>query len=165
MQTPYWQDVLISLRQIIRSTDLHSKKQMKANGLTIPQVLVMRAISELGSVTVRRLAEQISLSQATVTTVIDRLESRGLVARERNAKDRRVVNARLTESGKEALANAPPLLQEHFTEQFERLAEWEQTQILSSLQRVARMMGGEQLDAAPLLDLTAPDRLPDSVER
>jgi len=151
-------EVLIALRQIIRATDLHSKQLMKASGLTIPQVLVMRAIDELGGVTVRRISEQVSLSQATVTTVIDRLASREMVVRERNAKDRRVVNARLTEKGSQALKEAPPLLQESFSQRYERLPHWEQTQILSALQRVAEMMDSRNLDAAPLLDVAAPNR-------
>lgn len=158
-ESPYAREVLVALRQIIRATDLHSKQLMKASGLTIPQVLILRAVAELGSVTVRRLSEHISLSQATVTTVIDRLEARNLVIRGRNLQDRRVVNTRLTPLGEQALAEAPPLLQESFMVRFGGLAEWEKTLILSSLQRVAEMMGGAKLDAAPLLDLNAPDRI------
>ncbi|WP_426415164.1 MarR family winged helix-turn-helix transcriptional regulator [Aestuariirhabdus sp. LZHN29] len=152
-QTPYWHDVLISLRRIIRATDLQSKRMTKVCGLTIPQVMVLRAIDQLGDVTVKRISDDVSLSQATVTTILNRLEERQLLDRVRAQKDRRIVNARLTESGREVLAGAPPLLHEKFIERFETLENWEKTQILSSIQRVATMMDAERIDAAPLLDI------------
>lgn len=154
--SPYWQGILISLRRIIRATDLQSKRVVKACGLTIPQVMLLRAIKELGDVTVKTLSNDISLSQATVTTILNRLEDRELVERVRSKTDRRIVNARLTEKGHEVLLNTPPLLHEAFIERLESLEEWEQTQILSSLQHVASMMDAENLDAAPLLDIAAP---------
>ncbi len=154
--SPCWQEVLISLRRIIRATDLQSKRINKACGLTIPQVMVLRAIDTLGDVTVKRLSDDVSLSQATVTTILNRLEDRQLVERVRSRNDRRIVNARLTEQGNVVLSSAPPLLHEAFIDRLESLENWEQTQILSSLQRVACMMDAEALDAAPLLDIDAP---------
>ena len=85
---PYWQEVLVSLRRIIRATDLQSKRVMKASGLTIPQIMVLRAIKSLGDVTVKRISCDVSLSQATVTTILDRLEDRALVERVRSIKDK-----------------------------------------------------------------------------
>jgi DNA-binding MarR family transcriptional regulator len=149
----YWNEVLISLRQIIRATDLHSKRMVKVCGLTIPQVMILRAIETLGDVTVRRVAQDVSLSQATVTTILNRLEDRKLVERVRSTVDKRIVNARLTDAGREVLASAPPLLHEKFIGRFEALEEWEKTQLLSALQRVATMMDAETIDAAPLLDI------------
>lgn len=151
-----WNDVLISLRRIIRATDLQSKRIVKSCGLTIPQVMVLRAIKTLGDVTVKRISDDVSLSQATVTTILNRLEDRALVERVRSQKDRRIVNARLTEQGIEVLSSAPPLLHEKFIDRFESLQDWEKTQILSSLQRVATMMDAESIDAAPLLDIDSP---------
>ncbi|MEJ2532936.1 MAG: MarR family transcriptional regulator [Halioglobus sp.] len=149
--TPYLQQVLVSLRRIIRATDLQSKRLVKECGLTLPQVMVLRAIEALGDVTVRCISEHVSLSQATVTTILDRLESRGLVERVRSRTDKRVVNARLTERGQDMLHSAPTLLHEQFIERFEALEPHEQTQVLSALQRVARMMDAQSIDAAALL--------------
>ncbi len=155
----YWQDVLVVLRQIIRATDLHSKKIMKLSGLTTPQVLVMKAIDDLGAVTVKKLSDHISLSQATVTTILKRLENKNLACRNRSVNDKRIVNAALTTSGREALKNAPQLLHESFVSRFESLKKWEQTQILSTLQKVAMMMDAEEIDAAPLLDVGPSDKI------
>ncbi len=149
----YWHQVLVSLRRIIRATDLQSKRILKVCGLTIPQVMVLRAIETLGDVTVKRIADNVSLSQATVTTILNRLEDRHLVDRVRSQADKRVVNARLTPVGQQTLESSPALLHEEFINRFEALADWEKTQILSALQRVATMMDAESLDAAPLLDI------------
>jgi len=156
MTAPYWQDVLISLRQIIRATDLQSKRIMKVCGLTIPQVMVLRAIESLGDVTVKRISDQVSLSQATVTTILNRLEDKQFVERVRSAKDRRIVNARLTESGVSMLDEVPPLLHDEFINRFESLGGTEKESILDSLQQVASMMNAEKIDASPLLDIQAP---------
>ena len=150
---PYWQEVLVSLRRIIRATDLQSKRVLKVCGLTIPQVMVLRAIEALGNVTVKRISDDVSLSQATVTTILNRLQDRGLIERVRSQVDKRVVNARLTEVGRDTLSTSPPLLHEQFIDRFESLSEWEKTQMLSTLQRVATMMDAEALDAAPMLDI------------
>ncbi|MEP0072190.1 MAG: MarR family transcriptional regulator [Marinomonas sp.] len=150
-------DVLVNLRRIIRATDLQSKRVVKACGLTIPQIMVLRSIEELGDVTVRRISDSVSLSQATVTTILNRLEDRKFVERVRAQKDKRIVNARLTSLGQDILKTAPPLLHEKFIDEFESLDDWEQTQVLSSLQRIAVMMDAESLDAAPLLVINSPN--------
>ncbi|HEX7036307.1 MAG TPA: MarR family transcriptional regulator [Pseudomonadales bacterium] len=147
------EDVLIAIRRIIRATDIHSRKLTKMVGLTAPQLLVLRAIRDLGAVAISRLSTEVSLSQATVTTILDRLERRGLVARRRSEHDKRVVHALLTPAGEEVLANAPTPLQDSFSVRFEQLPDWEQSQILSALQRVAAMMDAGDLDAAPFLEL------------
>ena len=147
-------DVLIALRRIIRATDLHSKRLIKACGLTTPQIMVLKAISDLGDVTVKRISQDVSLSQATVTTILNRLEERRYVERVRSISDKRIVNARLTELGESVLADAPTLLHEAFIQRFEALEAWEKTQVLSSLQRVAAMMDADSLEAYPLLEMS-----------
>jgi len=151
-------EVLVALRRVIRATDLHSKYLAKTTGLTAPQILLLRAIRDKGRVTIGELANDITLSQATVTTILDRLETRGLVVRERSTEDKRKVHAILTESGNAMIAQAPLPLQEQFTQQFSALQEWEQTMIVSSFQRVATMMDAQLIDASPVLDIGQLDR-------
>jgi len=118
---------------------------------------VLNSIDLLGDVTVKRISDEVSLSQATVTTILNRLEDRGLLERVRNPDDKRIVNARLTPAGRSALAASPPLLHESFIQRFERLSKQEKAKILSSLQSVAGMMDAEDLDAAPILDVMLSD--------
>jgi DNA-binding MarR family transcriptional regulator len=149
-------DVLSALRRIIRATDLHSKQLTREVGLTTPQVVVLQAIRDLGEVTSGLLSRRVSLSQGTVTTILDRLEAGGLVERYRSTADRRVVHSRLTRRGRAVLRRAPPLLHERFTAAFERLSPVRQARILATLDEVAAMMGAADLDAAPLLVTKSP---------
>jgi DNA-binding MarR family transcriptional regulator len=152
------EEVLIALRRVIRATDLHSKHLAKTTGLTAPQILLLQTIRDLGQVTIGELANKVSLSQATVTTILDRLEKRSLIYRARSQQDKRKVHAYLTEQAEEILKEAPIPLQDHFAQQFGNLQEWEQSMIISSLQRVAQMMDAEHIDAAPVLDIGVLDR-------
>jgi len=146
-------EILVAIRQIIRAIDLHSKKLSKEYGLTGPQLILMRAIQEMGNVTIKELSNQTNVSQATTTTIIDRLELNGYVQRVRSESDRRKVHANLTEKGQELLSNAPPPLQDNFVKKFQNLEPWEQSLLLSSMQRVSSMMNAEDIDAAPVLQL------------
>lgn len=145
--------VLMALRRVIRATDLHSRHLIKTTGLTTPQILLLQAIRDRGEMTIGELADALSLSQATVTTILDRLEKRDLSWRERSSTDKRKVHARLTAAGLETLKTAPIPLQDQFSRRFADLQEWEQTMIISSLQRVAQMMDAEDIDASPILDV------------
>lgn len=156
--------VLVALRRVIRATDLHSKHLAKTSGLTAPQILLLQTIRNRGEVTIGQLAEEMSLSQATVTTILDRLEKRGLVYRERSKEDKRKVHAYLTELAAETLKTAPMPLQDQFARQFKDLHDWEQTMIISSLQRVAQMMDAQHIDASPVLDVGVLDRQGTSME-
>ncbi len=147
------QELLIALRRIIRAIDLHSKKLNRESGLTGPQLIILQTINALPEVTPKRLASEVTLSQGTVTVILDRLEARGLIQRVRSERDRRSYHLTLSETGRHLLDKAPPPLQDAFIERFSKLEQWEQTQILSSVQRLAVMMDAVDIDAAPMLEI------------
>lgn len=159
------EEVLVALRRVIRATDLHSKHLAKTTGLTAPQILLLQTIRDKGAVTIGELASEMSLSQATVTTILDRLEKRELLFRERSKEDKRKVHAHLTDEGLETLKTAPLPLQDQFARQFDDLQEWEKTMIISALQRVAQMMDAQHIDASPVLDVGTLDRQSTSLEK
>jgi DNA-binding MarR family transcriptional regulator len=68
-------------------------------GLTYPQYLVLTALSEEDGQTVSGIADRLALESSTVTPLVKRLESSMLVTRNRNPKDERQVNVRLTDKG------------------------------------------------------------------
>lgn len=152
------QDVLVALRRVTRATDLHSKYLAKTTGLTTPQMLLLKAIANKDRMTIGELANEISLSQATVTVILDRLEKRKLVTRVRSTIDKRKVHVQLTKAALTTLKQAPVPLQHQFAQQFSALQDWEQTSIVSALQRVASMMDASELEASPLLHTGAVDK-------
>lgn len=160
-----YEEVLVSLRRIIRATDLHSRQLNKVVGLTAPQLLILQLLRQHEDLTTGEVAKRVSLSQATVTTIVDRLEKRGLVRRERGEADRRKVYLHLTEEGEAVLVDAPKPLQEDFIRQFQDLHDWEQSMILSSLERVAYMMDAQHIDASPVLDIGQLDRFATELDK
>lgn len=145
------EQMLVALRRVMRAVDLHSRKLMQSHGLTGPQALVLQEAVKGTGISAGELAGRVSLSQATVTDIVSRLEQRGLLSRQRSSEDRRRVLIQTTAAGREVIATAPPLLQETFVRRFVELRSWEQMLLLSSLQRIAELMDAEGLDAAPLL--------------
>lgn len=150
--------ILIALRRILRATELYSKYLNKTVNLTFPQLLILKKLANGRSLTSSQVADELSLSRATITTIVDRLEKRGLVSRERSQNDRRVIYLVLSEAGENLLMDAPTPLQEDFIHRLRTLEDWQKTMILSALQQVAAMMDAEKLDAAPLLDIGSLDR-------
>jgi DNA-binding MarR family transcriptional regulator len=151
-------NVLVALRRVIRATDLHSRDLVRSSGLTAPQLLLLQTIKGKSSATAGELAQDMSLSQATVTSILDRLEARKFVTRKKSTVDKRKVLIRLTAAGRASIRNAPVPLQQSFVKQFKSLHDWEQNMIIAALQRVAFMMDAQNLDAAPILDVGLIDR-------
>jgi DNA-binding MarR family transcriptional regulator len=139
--------VLSTLRQIIRAIDIHSRQLSKQYGLTGPQLIVISEIGQYGPMTIGELARRISLSQATVTTILDRLELKELATRERDSRDKRRVYVAITEKARTILESHPNFLQDAFVRRFNALEDWEQTLILSSIQRLSAMMNAQDLPA------------------
>lgn len=154
-------EVLINLRKIIQMIDIHSRYLVRQVGLTGPQLAILQELSRQGNISTGELAKAISLSQATVTGILERLEKKDLVERTRSDNDRRRVIVNVTENCIRLLENAPSQLQESFVNTFHELEEWEQSMILSSLQRIVSMMDAKQIDAAPLLTTGPVDAPPE----
>jgi DNA-binding MarR family transcriptional regulator len=154
MNTTIEADVLRALRRLIRAADLGAKALARQTGLTTSQLLILETLSSSDTaLTVGTIAERVGLAQGTATTMLDRLERRGLAKRRRADSDRRQVKVTLTEQGQQLLDDAPMLLQTRFLRRFAELHSWEKHSILASLQHLADLMGVQDLDASPVLDV------------
>jgi DNA-binding MarR family transcriptional regulator len=146
-----YEELLIALRRTTRAIDLHSKKLQRETGLTTSQLLVLEAVATLDKPSPSNIAKEIQLSQATVTSLIDRMERNDLVLRQKNNNDKRVVEVSLTEKGARMIELAPEPLQAGFLREFRKLERWEQHQLIGSMQRIAVLMDAEDIDASPIL--------------
>ena len=144
-------EVLVSLKRIIRAIDLHSKKLVANYGITGPQALVLKRIIQYKKVPSGILARDVNLSHATVTSILDRLEKQHYITRSASQDDKRKVLIEPTEQAIKIFKNAPPLLQEEFISAFNKLDDWEQTLMISTLQRIGAMMDAKNISAPPLL--------------
>lgn len=144
--------VLQSLRRIIRAVDLHSRQLKSKYEITSPQLLCLLGVVEKKFITPSQLAQDVYLSPSTVVGILDRLEKRNLIVRERDKTDRRVVHVSATELGQKVAKNAPSPLQDNLAMALANLPELEQTTIALSLKRIVDLMEANKLEAAPILE-------------
>ena len=143
--------VFQALRRIIRAVDIHSRKLSVAHKVTGPQLACLLAVNEREPATASAVAREVHLSASTVVGILDRLEAKSLVRRERSATDRRVVHVWLTDAGRELVACAPSPLQDRLAEAMDELPEEELAAMAESLERIVDMMEIHHIDAAPIL--------------
>ena len=141
--------VMVALRRITRAIDLHSRLLLQRNGLTTPQLAVLQAIQRRQPANAGSIAKEVHLGPATITGILGRLEGRELISRTRSQEDRRSIVVQLTEKGTKLISDAPSLLQDRFRSELAGLREWEQTMILSTLQRIATMMDTKAIEETP----------------
>lgn len=82
------------------------KPLLDALGLTYPQYLVLCALGEAGASTIGALAARLDLESSTVTPLVKRLETAGLVERRRGREDERTVTVTMTAAGRDLLERA-----------------------------------------------------------
>ncbi len=129
-----------NLRHIIQILQTRSKKIRKETGITGPQLLAMKTLSESPGISISDLARRIYLHPATVVGIVDRLEGRNLVVRKRSKKDRRQVNVMLTAKGKNALRKAPGTAQTSIVAGLEALPDRKLKRLSVSLAQLVRIL-------------------------
>ncbi len=83
---------------------IRSMRRWRSGPLSLVHLHVLTVLQADGSVPMRTLAESLDVSQASATGIVDRMEQRGLVVRQRDDEDRRVIRVALTVDGRELLA-------------------------------------------------------------
>lgn len=148
-------DILVKLRKIIRSINLESKKIEKEFGISIPQLLVLQFLSdqEEYKATAKNIKEYINLNASTVTGIISRLESKGLIAKLPNPKDRRVTYITLTAKGADLLHKSPTTLQEKISLKLKNLSPAQINELDKNIELLTHLMDVENMDAAPLITI------------
>jgi DNA-binding MarR family transcriptional regulator len=150
---------LMALRRILRATELNSRELASETGLTTSQFVILKIIGRAGSAMPSSVARSARLTPATVTVIVAKLESAGLVTRRRGTDDRRRNWVEITAAGRRLLDESPDFLQDRFQAAFALLDDWEQAMIIASLERVSTLLNAATIDAAPLLDVGDVDRL------
>lgn len=146
-------DILIDLRKILRSINLENKKIEKKYGVSTPQIIVLNYLNEQDDYqsTSTHIKKLLNLNASTVTGIISRLVSKGLIARVPSQKDKRVVNICITMNGMDLLKSLPTVLHEKLAEKLEKLNEDQQIEIKNALELLIKLMGVESIDASPVL--------------
>jgi len=144
--------ILRSMRKIIRAVDIYSRKLKGNHDITGPQLVCLLEIAEHGPITSSAISKNVHLSASTVVGILDRLEAKELINRERDTKDRRLVHVTVTDKGRELADAAPSPLQDSLAEALRDLPELEQAAIALSLEKIVDLMEARHIDAAPILE-------------
>jgi DNA-binding MarR family transcriptional regulator len=143
--------ILSAIRRIIRAVDIHSRKLYNEFNITTPQMICIYELMRNDGITLSQLSNAVNIGTSTVNGIVDRLEVKGLLTRQRSMKDRRKVLLHLTETGRNVTRQAPSLLQDTLSNALQNLPELEQVTIAMSLERVVALMEVEHLDTSPNL--------------
>lgn len=142
--------ILHAIRRIIRASDMHSKELAVRYNITAPQLITLHTIAQQKQASIHSLTKSVSLDASTLVGIIDRLEAKGYVTRERSQSDRRQVWLRITEAGTGFLAQAPSPLQSAIARALSRLKPQEQAVICQSLDRIVHMIDeDEEIPSSP----------------
>lgn len=131
------------VRRLVQAGDIYSKGLNKKYQVSQPQVSCILALNEYGPLSLSKLAQYILVKPSTVTGIIDRLEQKGLVKRERNLTDRRVITIELTSAGTDLAAEAPPPIPETIIRGLRKLPLEEAEKIVTSLAILVGMLDDE----------------------
>jgi DNA-binding MarR family transcriptional regulator len=138
--TPEIVGVLDDLRRIVRALRQSSRAAQQRLGVTGAQLFVLQALSAREPSSIGALAQRTRTDQSTVSVVVKRLVTGGLVRRAAAADDGRSVELALTPRGRALLRHAPLAAQETLIEGLERLSRVERRALASGLQRLVQAM-------------------------
>ncbi len=148
-------EILIKIRKIVRSVDIESKKIQKEYGVSIPQVLCLGFLRDAPDyqLTQGKIRNMLNLNSSTVSGIINRLETKGLLARLPKKGDKRVVNITLTSAGDKLLNSIPSLLHEQLSDKLNKLDDKKLKEVEDSLNTLISLLDIEQIDASPLITM------------
>ena len=145
-------EIMQSLRRIIKSLQDYSKTVSNHFGITGPQLWALKTINQMGSLPLGELSEGMYLHPSTVSGVVDRLEKKGYVVRDRTEEDRRVVKVRLTPKGKILVRKAPNPVQGRMIYGLRKLKKERLDLICESVRELVEIMEAQDLKVTFFFD-------------
>lgn len=136
--------VLQRFRILIRAAQRHSQWIERRSGVSGAQLWVLQELHESPGLRVGELAQRMALHQSTASNLVDRLESAGLVQRDRPAADQRVVHVFVTPKGASLLSRAPSPARGILPEALRQLDETHLSRLAGELDHLLRNI--RQLD-------------------
>ena len=124
---------LSKAHDIVRKSHI---KQMSSHRMTAPQFHVLEVLSESGPMPLKRISEELLVTGANITCVVDNLEKEDYVRRVPSKEDRRIINAELTDKGRDKLEQIFPQYVENMKNITRVLNEEEQKDLTNLLAKL-----------------------------
>lgn len=128
------------LRRLMQAGAHYSKQLARDHNISQPQLSCLVSLVENGSMPLSGLARSVMVNPSTLTGIIDRLESKGLVRRVRDSADRRKIRIELTSQGRRAADSAPPPIHQSIIDGLGELTPNQTKTIVKSLASLVDML-------------------------
>jgi len=117
------------------------ERKLASIGLTLTELRILRSLAANGPSPMTRFATELFMTPASITGLVDKLESEKLVARERGSSDRRVVNVTITPKGRESLEEGLRLYKGFVARAMRSLTKEEARSLVGLLAKLAEAAG------------------------
>jgi MarR family transcriptional regulator, 2-MHQ and catechol-resistance regulon repressor len=107
--------------------------------LTSPQFYVLATIGYAGGLPFGEIGEKMMVTVSNLTGIVDRLEEKQLVVRERDSRDRRVVRVTLTDKGLKVYRSTIPIFEKSIAQFFSALSKTQQKELAALLRKLIRI--------------------------
>ena len=138
-------EIMQSLRRVFKAIQDYSQDVSDKFGVTGPQLWALKTIAQDGSMPLGELSKKMCVHPSTISGVIDRLEDKGYVVRDRDTGDRRVIYVQLTLKGKKLVRKAPNPIQGRMLYGLRKLKKEELNHIYESAQKLVKIMEAQNL--------------------
>ena len=137
------------LAQCLQGFERFSGESVRACGLTHAQFDIIATLGNTPGMTYKELGERTLITKGTLTGVIERLEKKGLVARERSSEDKRSFFVRLTAQGEAMFNRAFPLVVAQGKKLFAPYSEADFEALDASLRKLSQLIAGAAVADSP----------------
>ena len=134
-----WQMIEL-LPQLIRGFARHESNYLSRGKITLPQLWVLEYLSRKKGCPMNELAQFLSVSRPAATGLVDRLIAQGLVHREGDRQDRRVVRVEISAKGRRIVSHIWEQKRRMIVDVFGQISPVDRTQYLAILQRVVKIL-------------------------
>ena len=124
------------LNRIVNRINANLSEALKETGITVPIYRVLAVLIAGNGRTVNELAVYTVIEQSTLSKILARMESQGLVSREPNKQDGRVVEIHITDAGRNAYERVLPIALSHHEQAMAGLGPRERRDMIATLHRV-----------------------------
>jgi DNA-binding MarR family transcriptional regulator len=125
--------IIADFRTMVREIRCVGSERLVRKGVSMGHLQLMSLLDRHGEMAMSRLAELLDVSVSNATGLVDRMEERGLIERRRVADDRRLVLVRVTEVGRQAMAELEILRNDLLTRILGQLDDGQLARLAASL--------------------------------
>ena len=128
--------IFVAILKTADALSQEAEQLIKSAGLTMAQYNVLRILRGAGEqgLCCRELAERMITRDPDVTRLLDRLERRGLLARSRDSKDRRIITLRISAAGRRVLKDLDTPVAKHHRKQLSHMGQGDLRKLVELLE-------------------------------